>query len=262
MQQVIWNLLSNAVKFTPAGGRVEVQLHRYDHSLELLVRDTGEGMEISELPGIFDRFHQVAQRQQNTRGGLGLGLSIARHIVEAHGGTIRAHSDGIGKGSTFTVLLPLATGATPAKELGELAVECPAAFEGRRVLIVEDKADSRELLEMIFDDCKMHVVGVDSVRSALRAMDQERFDVIVSDIGLPDGEDGLALMRLVRARSADHGGRTPAIALTAYASATDRRQALAAGYQAHVAKPFDPTELLAAVASLLSVQQPITSDER
>jgi len=260
LQQVIGNLLSNAVKFTPAGGRVEVQLDRRGHSLNLIVRDTGEGMETSQLPLVFERFHQAAQGRRNTRGGLGLGLAIARHIVEAHGGTIRAHSDGIGTGSTFTVDLPLASGVAQAKQRDELDLECPATLEGVRALVVEDKADSRELLEMVFEECKMHVVGTDSVRSALLAMNRERFDVIVSDIGLPDGEDGLVLMRRVRALPADLGGRTPAIALSAYVSAADRRQALAAGYQTHVAKPFEPAELLAAVASLLSVQKPIGLD--
>jgi CheY-like chemotaxis protein len=188
-----------------------------------------------------------------------LGLAIVRHIVEAHGGTIRAHSEGIGKGSTFTVELPLSSGLGSTKEVDEVELECPASLEDRRVLVVEDKADSRELLEILFQGCKMHVVAVDSVRAALDALDRERFDVIVSDIGLPDGENGLALMRRVRGRLAELGGRTPAVALTAYASGADRRQALAAGYQAYVAKPFEPTELIAVVASLLSVREPIDS---
>jgi PAS domain S-box-containing protein len=259
MHQVVSNLLSNAVKFTPAGGRVEVQLRRYDQSVELAVRDTGEGMESAELPLIFDRFHQAAQKRGNPRGGLGLGLAIARHIVEAHGGTIRAHSDGLGKGSTVAVELPRAR-ALPETEESRADLECPATLEGRRVLVVEDKSDSRELLKVVFEGCKMLVVSADSARQALEALDRERFDVIVSDIGLPDGEDGLALMRLVRARHADLGGRTPAIALTAFASGADRRQALAAGYHTHVAKPFEPSDLIAAVASLLSVQKPIDSD--
>jgi PAS domain S-box-containing protein len=261
LQQVIWNLLSNAVKFTPAGGRVEVQLQRHDHSVQLRVRDTGEGMESTELPLVFDRFRQAAHRRRTAQGGLGLGLGIARHILEAHGGTIRAHSEGKGTGATFTVDLPLATGVTPANQHGALDVECPSSLDGRRVLVVEDKRDSRELLEIVFEECKMQVVSVDSARAALVAIDGERFDVIVSDIGLPNGEDGLVLMRRVRERPADLGGRTPAIALTAYASATDRRQALAAGYQTYLAKPFEPPDLVAAVASLLSVQKPISSDD-
>ena len=197
MQQVLCNLLSNAVKFTPAGGHVGVQLSRQGEFVNLTVRDTGEGMESSDLPLVFERFHQAAQRGRQTHGGLGLGLAIARHIVEAHGGSIRAQSDGLGKGSTFTVTLPVANGAWQATELDELDLECPASLEGRRVLVVEDKADSRALLETLFEACKMHVVAADSVRSALSAIDRERFDVIVSDIGLPDGEDGLDLMRMV-----------------------------------------------------------------
>jgi len=260
MQQVLCNLLSNAVKFTPAGGHVAMQLSRQGEFVNLTVRDTGEGMESSDLPLVFERFHQAAQRGRHTHGGLGLGLAIARHIVEAHGGSIRAQSDGLGKGSTFTVTLPLANGAWQATELDELDLECPASLEGRRVLVVEDKADSRALLETLFEACKMHVVAADSVRSALSAIGRERFDVIVSDIGLPDGEDGLDLMRMVRVLPSDAGALTPAIAVTAHASAADRTQALAAGYQSHVAKPFEPTELLAAVASLLSVQKPIGSE--
>ena len=237
-----------------------VQLSRQGEFVNLTVRDTGEGMESSDLPLVFERFHQAAQRGRHTQGGLGLGLAIARHIVEAHGGTIRAQSDGLGKGSTFTVTLPVANGVWQATELDELNLECPASLEGRRVLVVEDKADSRALLETLFEACKMHVVAADSVRSALSAIDRERFDVIVSDIGLPDGEDGLDLMRMVRVLPSDAGALTPAIAVTAHASAADRTQALAAGYQSHVAKPFEPTELLAAVASLLSVQKPIGSE--
>jgi CheY-like chemotaxis protein len=154
--------------------------------------------------------------------------------------------------------LPLATGVMPTNDILEVDLQCPASLEGRRVLVVEDKADSRELLEIVFEGCKMQVVSVGSARAALLALDQERFDVIVSDIGLPNGEDGLVLMRLVRERPTDLGGRTPAIALTAYASATDRRQALAAGFQTYLAKPYEPTDLVAAVASLLSVQEPIS----
>jgi PAS domain S-box-containing protein len=256
LQQVVWNLLSNAVKFTPAGGQIAVRLQKDDHTLQLTVRDTGDGMETTELPLIFDRFHQAAQTRQNPQGGLGLGLAIARHIVEAHGGTIEAHSDGRGKGTTFTVILPSVTGVAPSRAdvRKEQDIQCPPPLEGRRVLVVEDKADSRELLEVIFERCKMHVVSVDSAQRALDAMDRERFDVIVSDIGLSEHQDGLALMRAVRARAPGLGGRTPAVALTAYASLNDRQQVLAAGYQAHVTKPFEHAELIAAVASLLNLQ--------
>jgi CheY-like chemotaxis protein len=145
--------------------------------------------------------------------------------------------------------------APPRTDVGkEQDIQCPPPLEGRRVLVVEDKADSRELLEVIFERCKMHVVSVDSARRALEEMDRERFDVIVSDIGLSDRQDGLALMRSVRARPPGLGGRTSAVALTAYASPTDRQQVLAAGYQVHVTKPFEHAELIAAVASLLNVQ--------
>ncbi len=260
LQQVIWNLLTNAIKFTPPGGRVEVHLRRHDQALELRVRDTGEGMENSDIPLVFDRFRQAAHRRRTGQGGLGLGLGIARHIVEAHGGTIRAHSEGKGKGSTFTVDLPLAADKAPANAVEQLEVECPPSLEGRRVLVVEDKRDSRELVEIVFEECRMEVVSVNSARAALLAMDRERFDVIVSDVGLPDGDDGLALMRRVRERPADLGGLTPAIALTAYASAIDRRHALAAGYQTYLTKPYEPADLVAAVASLLSVQKPMGSD--
>jgi PAS domain S-box-containing protein len=256
LQQVVWNLLSNAIKFTPAGGEVVVRLRRTDGSLLLTVRDTGEGMETTDLPLIFDRFHQAAQARQHSKGGLGLGLAIARHIVEAHGGTIHAETGGREQGTTFTVRLPSVAGEAPAvsNRHADPDLRCPPPLEGRRVLVVEDKADSRELLEVVFEKCLMRVVSVDSAERALEAMDRERFDVIVSDIGLPGEQNGLALMRAVRAREPRLGGRTPAVALTAHAGANDRRQVLAAGYQAHVTKPFEHTELVAAVASLLDLQ--------
>lgn len=256
IQQVIWNLLTNAIKFTPVGGAISIRREQHGDDLELEVRDNGEGIDPALLPHIFDRFRQSAKARTKAPTGLGLGLAIAHHIVAAHGGTLEARSSGPGTGATFIVHLPLATGviSSVAPTSETIAnVDCPPVLDGRRALVVEDQPDSRELLELVLSGCGLHLVSVDSVAAALKALDDQTFDVIISDIGLAGLHDGFALMRSIRAREPRRGGRVPAIALTAYASAADRTRALAAGYQAHVGKPFDPAELVATVASLLTI---------
>jgi signal transduction histidine kinase/CheY-like chemotaxis protein len=262
LQQVVWNLLSNAIKFTPKEGRVQVVLSRADSHLEVAVSDTGQGIESEFLPYVFDRFRQADPTSTRTHGGLGLGLAIVRHLVELHGGTVQAESAGDGRGSTFRVTLPLLAmqQAGPSQQPAESAaaaagggggfhLDCPPELDGLRVLVVEDDADSRELLLAVLRQCRAEVRAVPGVAEALDAFDTWHPDVLVSDIEMP-GEDGYALIRQVRARAPERGGQTPAAALTAYARAEDRMRALLAGFQIHVPKPVEPAELAAVVASL------------
>ena len=261
LQQVIWNLLSNAIKFTPQGGRVEVQLRRVGADVEVRVSDTGQGIAPGFLPHVFERFRQADASSTRTSGGLGLGLAIVRHLVELHGGNVEALSAGEGRGATFVVTLPLATrheepyprvrSAAPVEEAR--AVDAPCSLDGIRVLIVEDEIDAREALSVIVAQAGATVAGVGTAREALSQLAAWRPDVLVCDIGLP-GEDGYTLIRNVRALATDQGGDVPAVALTAYAHASDRRRALAAGFQAHLAKPFEPGQLLRVLAR--SVQLP------
>jgi CheY-like chemotaxis protein len=253
LQQIVWNLLSNAIKFTPSGGTVVVRLARRNAAVEISVGDTGEGIVAERLPHIFTRF--VSQSSSQAQGGLGLGLAIVRHLVELHGGAVQAASAGAGQGATFTVTLPI-TDEHPADETegsasasGGLAAGRPPTLDGIRVLLVDDVADSRELMSAILAQCGAEVTVAATVQAALDALEQASFDVLISDIALPDG-DGYALMRTVRARDAARGGRIPALALTAYARTEDRDQAISAGYDQHAAKPIEPVELAALVATL------------
>ena len=261
MQQVAWNLLSNAVKYTPKGGVVEVRLARADSHIELTVSDTGQGIAREFLPHVFDRFRQADQSVTRKHGGLGLGLAIVRHFVELQGGTVQAESAGLGRGATFTVKLPLmavsdrrrsfeggrASRAAPA--VAGMASDCPTPLAGMRVLVVDDEEDARDLLAAVLGRCGAEVLTAASAGEALVAFGEQKPDVLVSDIGMP-GEDGYELIRKVRTLSAERGGCTPALALTAYAREEDRERALSSGYQAHAAKPVEPTELAAAVANL------------
>src|SRR5262245_27107515 len=256
LQQVVWNLLSNAVKFAPNGGRVEVRLERADSHVEIAVADNGQGIKPEFLPYVFERFRQEDGGTNRHQGGLGLGLAIVRHIVELHGGTVRVASEGLGKGATFTVALPIARGraVSPAESRGEAAVvrlapENPPSLEGVRALFVDDEADARELITMMLAERGVEVRTAVSAIEALTACDEWRPDILISDIGMP-GEDGYALMKKLRAREKLRGGHIPAIALTAYARREDRLRALSAGYERHVTKPVEPFELLAVVASL------------
>lgn len=259
LQQVVWNLLSNAIKFTPRGGRVQVRLERVNSHIEIAVSDSGSGIAPEFLPFVFDRFRQADQRTTRQHGGLGLGLAIVRHLVELHGGSVRAESAGAGQGSTFTVLLPVApvyqsTGTEvrvhPAARDTLPIYECPDRLDGLKVLVVDDEPDTRELLKVGLGRCGAEVTAVGSAAEALAAITAEVPDLLISDIGMPD-DDGYELIRRVRQLPAHSGGKVPAIALTAYARVEDRMQALRAGFQMHVPKPVELAELVAVAASLI-----------
>ncbi|XXX71731.1 PAS domain S-box protein [Sorangium sp. So ce134] len=259
IQQVAWNLLSNAVKFTPAGGRIDVALRRAGAHAELSVTDTGPGIAPQFLPHLFERFRQADASSTRKHGGLGIGLSIVKHLVELHGGTVAVASPGEGLGATFTVTLPLAgvspqaPGAAqrPASARAEALADYPAAeLTGVRVLVVDDQPDAREVAQRVLEECAACVTTAGSAAEAMAALERERPDVLVSDLGMP-GEDGFQLIRRVRGLGPARGGATPAVALSALARAEDRARALGAGYQAHVAKPLDPAELVGVVAALV-----------
>ena len=264
LQQVVWNLLSNAVKFTPAGGRVRVALGRAAAAAEVTVADTGQGITPEFLPFVFDRFRQFDASTSRRHGGLGLGLSIVRHLVELHGGRVEAHSEGAGRGSTFVVRLPLVLqappearpAAAPAAAAADAAIrrsadsgEPSADLSGVRVLVVEDDADSLDLLGRLLRGANAEVTSARSAAEAMTALAAGRPHVLVSDIGMP-GEDGYALIRRVRQAERDTTHRLPAVALTAFARPDDRRRALLAGFQVHLPKPVDEAELLAVVSNL------------
>ncbi|HVL55576.1 MAG TPA: ATP-binding protein, partial [Burkholderiaceae bacterium] len=252
LQQVVWNLLSNAVKFTPRGGEVTVRLEPVDAGVRITIADTGEGIRPEFLPYVFDRFRQQDGRTSRRHGGLGLGLAIVRHLVELHGGTVRADSGGEGRGATFEVVLPVGGAAQPpappiprAASAGAQPVREPPALAGLKVLLVDDEPDTLKLLELVLSRAGAQVAIADSAEAALQRLQQERPDVLVSDIAMP-GTDGYELIRRLRQR----GERVAAAALTAYARPQDRERALQSGYSAHIAKPVEPAELLAVIASL------------
>jgi len=255
LQQVVWNLLSNAVKFTPKGGQVDVVLRRNESSLEISVADTGKGVAPAFLPHVFDPFRQEDASSTRTRGGLGLGLAISRQLVELHGGSIVARSEGEGRGAMFSVSLPIsavrtsreATSSRPTG--GASTLERPAHLRGLRVLLVDDDEDARRLVAFILEDCGCMVRTAASVAEAMRCFAEQPPDVLLSDIGMPE-EDGYDLIRKVRAFPRKHGGDVPAAALTAYAHSDDRRRMLNSGYSMHLPKPVEPAELVAVVATL------------
>ncbi|HLM58582.1 MAG TPA: ATP-binding protein, partial [Pyrinomonadaceae bacterium] len=251
LQQVVWNLLSNAVKFTPRGGRVQVRLGRSDSHAEIAVSDTGAGIAPEFLPHVFERFRQADMGTSRLHGGLGLGLAIVRHLVELHGGTVRAESEGEGRGATVTVRLPVtkADGAKPSEQAGAAPSPAPPSLEGVKVLAVDDEADARNLLTEVLSRRGAEVLAASSAAEALGLLKTWRPHVLLSDIGMPYG-DGYSLIRQVRALPEELGGRTPAAALTAYAGEEDRARALASGYHAHLSKPIEPDELSAVVARL------------
>lgn len=257
LQQVVWNLLSNAIKFTPKGGRVEVRLERVNSYIEIAVKDTGQGINPNFVPYVFDRFRQADSSITRSSTGLGLGLAIVRHLVELHGGTVRAESPGEGQGATFTVklpVIPMRNEVIPRKSV-DIAVEEEApldnspSLQGMRVIVVDDEADSREYIITLLEQCGAEVVATTSASEALDAVSHIKADVLVSDIGMPE-EDGYSLIRKVRALKAEQGGQIPAVALTAYARAEDRTKAIAEGFQIHIPKPVEPAELATVVASL------------
>jgi signal transduction histidine kinase/CheY-like chemotaxis protein len=261
LQQVCWNLLSNAVKFTPKGGRVGVRLTRRGPEINLTVEDTGRGIRADFLPVMFQRFRQADSSTTRTEGGLGIGLAIVGHLVELHGGTVIASSAGEGSGATFTVALPVR--AIVAEEGRPSLPTAPheKLLSGLRVLICEDDVDSRELLQEMLASEGATVRLAAAAGEAIDHLREFHPDVLVSDIGLPL-VDGYALMRQIRELTPAEGGRTPAIALTAYASAEDARRALSAGYQLHVTKPVDPHDLAARVANLARRSRPVAEDTR
>jgi PAS domain S-box-containing protein len=269
LQQVIWNLLSNAIKFTPNGGRVGIRSRGTDSTVEIVVADTGQGISEEFLPHVFERFQQADASTGRKHGGLGLGLAIARHLIELHGGTVHATSAGPGKGATFTVRLPLRVLPTDrprriAQRIPEsralanvITAEDRDILKGLRVLVVDDNSEDREVLFAELGHQGATVSTSDCAAGALCELDKFRPDVLVADIGLPS-EDGYSLIRKIRTCSVDRGGHTPAIALTAYGGDANRKRALEAGYQKHMTKPADPNELARTIVSLAagSVSKP------
>lgn len=280
LRQVVWNLLLNAIKFTPRGGRVSASLKCTDSSVALTVSDTGEGIDPDFLPHVFDRFRQAEGSISRRQGGLGLGLAVVRHLVELHGGTVRAESEGKGKGATFTVELPLvskdkealtsqmvatsaereivtirATGSYGRpKKINTREVRANStedvSLNGISVLLVEDDSDARTLIHQMLELRGARVTSTASAAEALKQFSATVPDVLVSDIAMPD-EDGYSLLRKVRSLPRERGGDTPAIAITGYASAKDKADTFAAGYQAHVAKPLEPADLITAIEQVI-----------
>lgn len=257
LQQVFWNLLTNAVKFTQKDGTIHVIVRRVSSHFEIIVHDTGMGISPAFLPHLFERFRQADSSTTRKYGGLGLGLSIVKHLVELHGGHIRAESPGEGNGATFVVSLPLRAvrdrGAESSEHPTSNAGFSPPGLEvslaGIGVLVIDDEADARELVEVVLASAGASVLTAASAEQAVALVKTGRPDVIVSDIGMA-GRDGYQFIRDVRRLSSDDGGRTPAIALTAFARSEDRTRAMLAGFQVHVAKPIEPQELVAAIRSL------------
>jgi signal transduction histidine kinase/DNA-binding response OmpR family regulator len=259
LQQVVWNLLSNAIKFTPKAGRVHVRLQRHHSYVELAVADTGQGIDGDFLPHVFDRFRQADASFARRAGGLGLGLAIVRSLVELHGGTVTATSAGKDQGAEFVVRLPVAPLRADTVPLSgerdagirETTFDAPPELRGLRVLVLDDEAETRELLRFVLEQCEVRVTCADHAVEALRLLGEEPFDLLISDIGMPD-MDGYALIRAVRSLPEGGGGSIPALALTAYARAEDRTQVLRAGFHMHLAKPIDPSELLVVLATLVN----------
>ena len=268
LQQVVWNLLSNAVKFTPRGGRVTITVEHVEPNVRIRVADTGAGIEPAFLPHMFERFRQADTSTTRTQGGLGLGLAIVRHLVELHGGSVEAESDGPGRGSTFTVVLPLPAVGDTLRGPGR---ESPAGgrrpggerrdLSGVRVLVVDDDLDAREALVAVLEQRGAVVTSAGSAAEAEALLDRAVPDAIVSDIAMP-AQDGYAFIRAVRRRPVERGGGVPAIALTAYASADDQRRTAEAGFQAHLKKPMDALDLVAIMAELVGREPAADGCER
>jgi signal transduction histidine kinase/ActR/RegA family two-component response regulator len=259
LQQVVWNLLSNAVKFTPSGGQVKIKAAREGSRISIEVTDSGKGISPEFLPHVFERFRQDDASTTKRYGGLGLGLAIVRHLVELHGGTVRADSAGEGHGATFEVVLPIRAvepvdKPSPVPQGSPRHSERPAKHErslaGVHVLVVDDEADAREILAAVLQDAGATVTEASSASAAMNAIATEGISVVVSDIGMPM-EDGYTFMTRLRAQAPAEKRRVPSLALTAYARAEDRARALTAGFDEHVAKPVDPTKLVRAVVALV-----------
>jgi signal transduction histidine kinase/CheY-like chemotaxis protein len=257
LQQIVWNLLSNAVKFTPKGGRIDVSLRRIESDLELVVADNGVGISAEFLPHVFESFRQSDTSAARVHGGLGVGLSIAKHLVDLHGGSIEALSDGYGTGARFVVRLPvsplvsatLGVSQVPATKEPTLSLDLPMGLTGLRVLVVEDEPDARELIGYVLEACGIEVRLAATVAGALTELGSYTPHVIISDIGMPD-EDGYALIRSIRTSPVAEQKDIPAIALTAFARNEDRTRALVAGFNVHMSKPVEPSVLVRAVVDL------------
>lgn len=249
LQQIVWNLLSNAIKFTPKGGQVEIRLERVDDQAQIIVSDTGKGINREFLPYIFESFRQEDVSTTRKYGGLGLGLAIVRHLVEAHGGTISADSPGEGQGATFTVRLPLLNLEPEPTQSHELLEQEPD-LTGIRVLTVDDDRDARELLTVLLTEYGAEVVTVSSAAEVFKALESFQPDILVSDIGMPE-LDGYTLLQKLRSLPPEKGGQLPAIALTAYAGEVDQQRALTVGFGRHITKPIEPNQLAQAVATLV-----------
>jgi len=254
LQQVIWNLLSNAVKFTPTGGRVEIHLTEVNHQVQIQVSDTGKGIAPDFLPYVFDYFRQADSTTTRKFGGLGLGLAIVRQVVELHRGSVTAFSQGEGMGATFRVNLPLIHKHEPMSYEDNQPLSPhhqPSILLGKKILVVDDEPDIRDLVSFILEDYGIEVIAVTSAQRALEALSESLPDILISDIGMPE-IDGYMLMRQLRQQPPEQGGNIPAIALTAYAGEINQQQAIAAGFQMHISKPVDPDALIEAIASLIS----------
>jgi len=250
LHQIIWNLLSNAVKFTPNGGRINVRVEQDGTDARVTVKDTGQGIDSEFLPRVFDRFRQADSSTTRSFGGLGLGLAIVRHLVELHGGTVSAQSDGVNKGATFSTTFPLLADRSEAVALAQNGETYEfRSLDGLRVLIVDDEPEAREIISTVIMRTGAEVTACTTATEALAKLAEWKPDVILSDIAMPD-EDGYSFIGKVRSLPRDKGGETPAAALTAYARDVDRRQALAAGYQMHIAKPIGASQLVHMVARL------------
>lgn len=248
LQQIIWNLFSNAVKFTPKAGQIEVALNYVGLQAQIGVKDNGEGIDPEFLPYVFEYFRQADGSTTRNFGGLGLGLAIARHLTEMHGGTIQAESPGKSQGATFTVMLPLMT--FTSETVGEtVLVNSVPSLSGVRILIVDDEADNLELIGFILENAGAVIVAANSAQRALEVLPQFTPDILVSDIGMPE-MDGYALLQQVQTLLSASGKMIPAIALTAYADEATQQQALAIGFQKHLSKPVDPIQLVSAIAEL------------
>jgi CheY-like chemotaxis protein len=249
LRQVIWNLLTNAIKFTPAGGRVTMALEKTPATVRLIVTDTGRGIAREFLAHVFEPFRQADASTTRVHGGLGLGLAIVRYLVEGHGGTVSAFSDGVDQGARFVVELPSV--ATSTSFVAATNRKVNAELAGVRILFVDDQPDARELAGVIFASAGAETTIAASASEALEALEQAPIDIIVADIGMPD-VDGYALIAEIRKRDALSGRRTPAIAATAYRGQEDRARVLAAGFDAYLKKPMDAATLTATVASVLA----------
>jgi CheY-like chemotaxis protein/anti-sigma regulatory factor (Ser/Thr protein kinase) len=261
LQQIVWNLLSNAIKFTPPGGHVTLAAERTSAEVTLTVSDDGPGISPDFLPHVFERFRQAESTEARTHGGLGLGLAIVRQLVELHGGTVEAASDGPGRGATFTVRLPthpaaVADAAPAATEPMVAPATVPAVLDadlsGVRILVVDDDPDGREMLTHMLESWGAQVRAAGSADEALAALSEERPELLISDIGMPR-VDGYELMRRIRALREPAGGDLAAIALTAFARGEDAVKAQQAGYGVHLPKPVDPSRLYATISRVLGI---------